>query len=99
MNLFTVVIGPEAKSECVKRLVREQREMLLQVAGNSITAQHLQQILFVYRRYLVALLRKQKVKNVAKRPMCKSGQLGKTDIERKVLQVWLAGSHDYRFFV
>lgn len=85
--LFDVIIGGDAKGECVKRLLQEQRELLLQVAGNSITAQHLQQILFVYRRYLVALLRTQKTRDVTRRHICKTAQVGKAELERKISQV------------
>lgn len=74
LNVSRFSIGVEAKSECVKRLLREQRDLLIQVAKNSITAQHLEQILFVYRRYLIALLRTQNAKDLNKsKQICRTG--------------------------
>ncbi|EAL38855.3 AGAP011823-PA, partial [Anopheles gambiae str. PEST] len=53
--LWSPVPGTEDKKECIKKLIGEQREICLQAAGNCLSANRTRQLLFVYRRYFIAL--------------------------------------------
>ncbi|KFB50142.1 hypothetical protein ZHAS_00018200 [Anopheles sinensis] len=55
--LWSPVPGTEEKKACIKKLIAEQREICLQAAGNCISANRTRQILYVYRRYFIALQR------------------------------------------
>uniref|UniRef100_A0A182IU73 HECT-type E3 ubiquitin transferase n=1 Tax=Anopheles atroparvus TaxID=41427 RepID=A0A182IU73_ANOAO len=49
--------GTEEKKACIKKLIAEQRDICLQAAGNCLSAHRTRQILYVYRRYFIALQR------------------------------------------
>lgn len=55
-------IGNDEKELCIKSLLTEQRQLSLQAAGHSLSAIHLKQRLFIYHRYLIALVRQPKSK-------------------------------------
>ncbi|XP_058055381.1 probable E3 ubiquitin-protein ligase HERC2 [Anopheles bellator] len=55
--LWSPVPGVEEKRACIGKLLAEQREICLQAAGNCLTANRTRQLLYVYRRYFVALQR------------------------------------------
>ncbi|XP_049295397.1 probable E3 ubiquitin-protein ligase HERC2 [Anopheles funestus] len=53
--LWSPVPGTEDKKTCIKKLIGEQRDICLQAAGNCLSANRIRQLLFVYRRYFIAL--------------------------------------------
>lgn len=59
---FFFTAGNNEKEICIKSLLTEQRQLSLQAAGHSLSAIHLKQRLFIYNRYLIALVRLPKSK-------------------------------------
>ncbi|XP_053679051.1 probable E3 ubiquitin-protein ligase HERC2 [Anopheles nili] len=55
--LWSPVPGTEDKKTCIKKLIGEQREICLQAASNCLSANRTRQLLYVYRRYFIALQR------------------------------------------
>lgn len=51
------ILGVEEKRACTRKLIAEQREICLQAAANCLSATRTKQLLYVYRRYFVALQR------------------------------------------
>uniref|UniRef100_A0A182QWD0 HECT-type E3 ubiquitin transferase n=1 Tax=Anopheles farauti TaxID=69004 RepID=A0A182QWD0_9DIPT len=53
--LWSPVPDAEDKKACIKQLISEQKEICLQAAGNCLSANRTRQLLYVYRRYFIAL--------------------------------------------
>ncbi|XP_065082582.1 probable E3 ubiquitin-protein ligase HERC2 [Ochlerotatus camptorhynchus] len=55
--LWSPIPSVEEKRACSRKLIAEQREICLQSAANCLSATRTKQLLYVYRRYFVALQR------------------------------------------
>ncbi|XP_053688822.1 probable E3 ubiquitin-protein ligase HERC2 isoform X2 [Sabethes cyaneus] len=55
--LWSPIPTMEEKRACTKKLIAEQREICLQAAANCLSSTRTKQLLYVYRRYFIALQR------------------------------------------